>query len=107
MIALLAECLFPVESSGRRKFRTVRLYAAEGSLAEVLSNPPASWTLAIKAKTVVGLALELRFVHSLGLLHGVMKASNVLFNADRRVRIADFSLIRLKTGEVESFSGEE
>jgi hypothetical protein len=36
-----------------------------------------------------------------------VKASNILFDADRRIQIADFSPIRLETGEVESFSGEE
>jgi hypothetical protein len=41
MIALLIGSVFPVESSGQREFKTVRLYATEGSLADVLSNPPA------------------------------------------------------------------
>jgi serine/threonine protein kinase len=45
--------------------------------------------------------------HGLGLLHGGLKASNILFDADRRIQIADFSPIRLETGAVELFSGEE
>jgi serine/threonine protein kinase len=106
MIAPLIGCVFPVESSGQREFRTVRLYATEGSLADVLSNPPAWWTPAMKAKAVVGIALGLRFAHGLGLLHGAVQASNILFDGDRRIQIADFSPIRLETGEVESFSGE-
>jgi hypothetical protein len=32
--------------------------------------------------------------------------SGVLFDADRRIQIADFSPIRLETGEVEPFAGE-
>jgi hypothetical protein len=36
-----------------------------------------------------------------------VKASNILFGADRRIQIADFSPIRLETGEVEPFSGKE
>jgi serine/threonine protein kinase len=44
-------------------------------------------------------------VHGLGLLHGGLKASNVLFEADRRIQIADFSPIRLETGDAEPFSG--
>jgi hypothetical protein len=40
MIAPLIGCVFPVESSGQREFRTVRLYATDGPLADVLSNPP-------------------------------------------------------------------
>jgi hypothetical protein len=31
-------------------------------------------------------------------------ASNIFFDADRRIQIADFSPIRLETGEVEPFS---
>jgi serine/threonine protein kinase len=73
---------------------------------DVLSNPPAWWTPTVKTKAVVGIAIGLRFAHSLGLLHGAVKASNILFDADRRIQIADFSPIRLETGEVEPFSGE-
>jgi serine/threonine protein kinase len=82
------------------------LYATDGSLADILSNPPGSWTPTIKAKSVVGIALGLRFAHGLGLLHGAVNASNILFDADRRIQIADFSPIRLEKGEVEPFSGE-
>jgi hypothetical protein len=67
MIALLIGCVLPVESSGQREFGTLRLYATEGSLADVLSNPPAWWTPTVKAKAVVGIALALRFAHGLGL----------------------------------------
>jgi serine/threonine protein kinase len=103
MIAPLIGCFFPVESS---ELKTVRLYAAEGSLADLFWNPPASWTSTIKAKAVVGIALGLRFAHGLGLLHGAVKASNILFDGDRRIQITDFSPIHLETGEVEPFSGE-
>jgi serine/threonine protein kinase len=61
----------------------------------------------VKAKAVVGIALGLRFAHGLGLLHGAVNASNILFDADRRIQIADFSPSRLETGAVEPFSGEE
>jgi hypothetical protein len=107
MITPLIGCVLPVELSGQREFKTVRLYATEGSLADVLSNPPAWWTPTAKAKAVVGIALGLRFAHGLGLLHGAVKPSNILFDADRRIQIADFSPIRLKTGTIEPFSGEE
>jgi serine/threonine protein kinase len=60
----------------------------------------------VKVKAVVGIALGHRFAHGLGLLHRAVKASNILFDADRRIRMADFSLIRLETREVEPFSGE-
>jgi serine/threonine protein kinase len=84
----------------------VRLNAFEGFLADILLNPPEWWTPTVKAKAVVGIALGFRFVHGLGLLQGGLKASNILFDADRRIQIADFSPIRLETGEVEPFSGE-
>jgi hypothetical protein len=106
MIAPLIGCVLSIGSTEQRELKTVRLYAAEGSLADVLSNPPAWWTPTAKAKAVVGIALGLRFAHGLGLLHGAVKASNILFDADRGIQIADFSPIRLETGEVEPFSGE-
>jgi hypothetical protein len=40
MIAPLIGCVFPVESSGQREFRTVRVHAARGSLADVLRIRP-------------------------------------------------------------------
>jgi serine/threonine protein kinase len=107
MIAPLIGCVLPVESSGQREFKTVRLYATESSLADVLLNAPLWWTPTVKAKAVVGIALGLRFAHGLGLLHGAVRASNILFDADRRIQIADFSPTRLETGEVEPFLGEE
>jgi cell division control protein CDC15 len=107
MIAPLISSVFPVESNRQWEFKTVRLYGAEGFLADVLSNPPGWWTPTAKAKAVVGTALGLRFAHGLGLLHGVVKTSNILFDADRGIQIADFGPIRLVTSEVEPFSGEE
>jgi hypothetical protein len=107
MIAPLIGCVFPVESSERREFKTIRLYATDGSPVDVLSNPPASWTPTVKAKAAVGIALGLRFAHGLGLLHEAVKASNTDFDAAQRIQTADFSPIRLEMGEVEPFSGEE
>jgi serine/threonine protein kinase len=106
LIAPLVGFVFPAESGGCRELKTARLRASGGSLADVLSNPPAWWTPTAKAKAVVGIALALRFAHGLGLLHGALKATNVLFDADRRILLADFSSIRLQTGDVEPFSGE-
>jgi hypothetical protein len=88
---------FP-ELSGRREFRTVRSYAADGSLADVLSNPPGRWTLTAKAKVVVGIAF--------GLLHAAVQTSNIFFDAEWQIQIADFSPIHLETSEIEPFSGE-
>jgi serine/threonine protein kinase len=103
---LIASPIGFAESTAPRRLKIARPYAASGSPAEVLSDAPACWTPTAKAKTIAGTALGLRFTHSLGLLHGGLKASNVLFDADRRIQIADFSPIRLETGDAESFSGE-
>jgi serine/threonine protein kinase len=43
----------------------------------------------------VEIALALRFAHGRGLLHGVVKANDILFDADRRTQIVDFSEMRL------------
>jgi hypothetical protein len=43
---------------------------------------------------------------ALGLLHAAVKGSNILFDADRRIRTADIGPIRLETGEVEPISGD-
>jgi serine/threonine protein kinase len=107
LIARLIGIVFPVESGGRWELKTARLHASGGSLADILLNPPAWWTATAKAKAVVGIALALRFAHGLGLLHGAVKAGNVLFDGDRLIQIADFSAIRLESGEVEPFSGEK
>jgi serine/threonine protein kinase len=93
------------ESTVPRRLKIARPYAAGGSLAEVLSDAPAWWTPTVKAKAIAGIALSLRFAHSLGLLHGGLKASNLLFDADLRIQIADFSPIRLQTGAAEPFAG--
>jgi serine/threonine protein kinase len=106
MIAPLIGCGIPQESSGFWELKTVRLYASSDSLAGVLLNPPDWWTPTAKAKAILGIALGLRFVHGHGFLHGAVKATNILFDANHRIQIADFSLIRLENGSVEPFSGE-
>jgi serine/threonine protein kinase len=76
-------------------------------MVDVLSNPPESGTPTAKGNAVMGIALELQFAHRLGLLHGCVKASNVLFHGDRRIQIAKFSPIRRETSAFETFSPEE
>jgi serine/threonine protein kinase len=85
----------PLES---RTLKIIRSYM-DTTLSEVLSTSPHWWTATTKAKTVVGLVLGLRFAHSLGLLHGSLKASNVLFDADGCIHIADFCMNRLSGRE--------
>jgi serine/threonine protein kinase len=45
---------------------------------------------------LAGITLGIWFSHGRGLLHGPLKASNVLFDADPRIQIADFSPIHLE-----------
>jgi hypothetical protein len=94
------------ESTTPRRLKIARWYAADGFLVEVLSDAPAWWTPTTKAKAIAEITLGFRFAHSLGLLHGGLKASNVLFDADRRIQIADFTPIHLETGDAEPFAGE-
>jgi serine/threonine protein kinase len=89
-------------SEGEGKLEIGRLYAAGGSLAEVVSSNPAWWTPTAKAEAVVGIALALLFAHGLGLLHGGLKAGNVLFDGEGRIQITDFSPMRRDGG----FSGQ-
>jgi serine/threonine protein kinase len=109
MIGPLIGCVFGDESSGMIELKTMRLYAdgSEGSLADVLLNEPVWWTPTAKAKAIVGIALGLRYAHGHGLLHGSVKASNILFDGNHRIQIADFSPIRLYNGSVAPFSGAE
>jgi serine/threonine protein kinase len=80
------------------KLKIIRSYM-DTTLSKVLSTSPRWWTATAQAKTVVGLVLALRFAHSLGLLHGSLKASNVLFDAYGCIQIADFCMTRLSECE--------
>jgi serine/threonine protein kinase len=75
--------------------KIVRLYAGGGSLSDVASVSPEWWTPTAKAKAIAGLALGLRFGHSLGLVHGHLTANNVLFKENGVIQIADFCVNRL------------
>jgi serine/threonine protein kinase len=89
---------FVTQTAG--EFKVARLYAAGGSLAEILRASPLWWTPTMKSKTVVGIVLALRFAHSLGLIHGGLKSSNVLFDNSYRVLVADFAPIGYKRVKV-------
>jgi serine/threonine protein kinase len=95
LITPLIGFVFPVKSVGRRELKTVRLHASGGSLADVLANQPAWSTPTAKAQAAMGIALALRFAHGLGLLHGPVKAGNVLFDAESALKLSDESDHRL------------
>jgi hypothetical protein len=84
-----------------------RKHSAIGSLADVISEGPVWWTPTAKAKAIVGVGLALRFAHGLGLLHGHLSSSSVIFDGEHRIQVADFSGIRLVNGSVDAFSGAE
>jgi hypothetical protein len=106
MIAPLICWSYPQQSNGFLDFQMVRLYANDGSLADVLLNRLVWWTRTAKAKTIVGIAFGFRSAHGFGLLHGSVKARNIIFDQHHRIQIADFSRIRLENGSVELFSGD-
>jgi hypothetical protein len=100
----------PVQS---RELKMIRSYVYT-TLSTVLLESPQWWTATAKAKAVVGLVLALQFVHSFGLLHGSLKSSNVLFEVDGSIQIADFCMNRLSGREgsncqigIGGFSGAE
>jgi serine/threonine protein kinase len=70
------------------------LYSRNGSLKDVLSARPLWWTPTAKAITVAGIVLEMKFLHSFGLIHGSLKPSNVLFDEYHLIQIADFGRSR-------------
>jgi hypothetical protein len=100
---LIASPIGFAESTAPRRLKIARPYAAGGSLAEVLSDAPPWWTPTAKAKAIAGIALGLWFARNLGLLHGGLKASNVLFDVDRRIQIAHSSPICRETSDAEPF----
>jgi hypothetical protein len=102
---LIASPIGFCESTRPRELKIGRLYAVGGSLSEVLQSAPPWWTATAKARTVAGIALSLRFAHGHGLLHGSLKASNILFDAEGHVQVSDFSAIRLKAGNARPFTG--
>jgi hypothetical protein len=90
-----------IESGSRRELKIVRMYLEGCSLLEVISMNPIWWTSTVKAKTVAGLVLGLRFAHSLGLFHGHLTGHNILFDSDRCIQIVDFNTIVLDVGDSE------
>jgi serine/threonine protein kinase len=98
--------LSPAESALCGELKSARLYAVGGSLTDVLLTQPSWWTSTAKAKAVAGIVLALRFAHSFGLLHGSLKAENVLFDADHQIQIADFDPMRLNGIDTGGFAGE-
>jgi serine/threonine protein kinase len=77
------------------------MYLEGCSLLKVISVNPHWWTSTVKAKAVAGIVLGLRFAHSLGLVHGHLTTSNILFELDHCIQIVDFKRIDLEVDENE------
>jgi tRNA A-37 threonylcarbamoyl transferase component Bud32 len=79
--------VFPTNST---HLTIATLYYRNGSLKEVLANPPSWWTPTAKSKAIAGIVVGMRFAHSLGFAHGSLKPSNILFDENHNVQIVDF-----------------
>jgi hypothetical protein len=91
--------VFPIESDSRWELKIVRLYLEGCSLLEVISVNPVWWTSTVKAKAIAGIVLGLRFAHSLGLVHGHLTMSNIVFDLDHCIEIVDFKPFVLEADE--------
>jgi hypothetical protein len=100
------------ESGWCQELKIARLHSEGCSLAEVISLNPVWWTATVKAKVVAGIVLGLRFAHSHGLMHGHLSSSNIVFDVDHEIEIANFNRNRIEMRESEDgtklggFSGE-
>jgi hypothetical protein len=103
-----------VHSSSLQGLKIVRVYAGGYSLSTVVSVLPEWWTPTVKAKTVAGILLGLRYAHSFGLLHGHLTTNNIILDGTGMVQITDFCVRGLGCVEgnewihedVGGFSGE-
>jgi serine/threonine protein kinase len=99
--------IFGVESSEFRELKIGRLFVEGCSLREVVLANPAWWTPTIKAKAVAGIAFGLEFAHSLGMIHGNLNSSNILFDESHRIEIIDFGLIEEEMDESKRVTGSD
>jgi serine/threonine protein kinase len=91
--------VLPSESEVMREWIIVELHLNCGFLSDLISMTSKSWTATAKAKAVESLVLGLRFVPSLGFIHGDLHLSNVHFDVDHHIPVADCRLIDLEVRE--------
>jgi serine/threonine protein kinase len=82
-----------------KELKIARLYSRSGSLKDILSARPLWWTPTAKAIAVAGIVLGMKFLHRVGLIHGGLKPSNILFDESHRTQIADFGRSRFHPRE--------
>jgi serine/threonine protein kinase len=80
----------------REGFKIATSYASGGSLKEVLNSRPSWWDWTTKSRTISGIVLCLRYLHSKCIIHRDLKPNNILIEgSDHNVRICDFHISRL------------
>jgi serine/threonine protein kinase len=70
----------------------VSQYCPGGSLFDLLhrSNSSSNWTPTQKTITILGLAFALDFLHSNGMIHSFLTASNIVFTSSMEPQVADY-----------------
>jgi serine/threonine protein kinase len=94
IVSLKGYCL----PSGNEGPKVVTEFLGKGSLKPILasgSESPPLWTDGCKARSIAGIVLGMKFIHSKGLIHQDLKPENILFDDHHRIRIADFGSSRI------------
>jgi serine/threonine-protein kinase len=75
-------------------------WAEHGTIEDILARPhacPEAWTPTQVGIVICDLVLGMRYVHSVGIIHGDLKPSNILLNGRWRGLISDFGVSRFQS----------
>jgi serine/threonine protein kinase len=95
-IAALFGFVLPTAS---KELKIVRLYTRSGSLKDILSGRLLCWTPTGQAIAIARIMLEMKFLHSFGVIHSALEPGNALFDELHRIQIADFGRSRFDPRE--------
>jgi serine/threonine protein kinase len=85
---------------GREGLKIATVYADGGSLKEVQQSKPDWWDWTAKSRTIAGIVLGMRYLHSKNIVHRDLKPSNILMKGrEHSVEICDFKASRLSSIE--------